>query len=576
MKKISGKKIIIFITILTISIGFLTGVVKTSADDTKECQVVSAAFDAGSIPPGITWGETFTISGKKGRYNYFPDYYPPAPITINIKTQNCAGRALFVDIFSDFDGKRSPKALPIYNLPTWSKFHDTFAGKFVVPSNDELSIQLKTGEQGCSVIGGSPNCSNYIAAGPYPPYFDNSDGGGYIINPGDYYSDYTTIGGTDTGVPNGKIAYNCKGISCDSSEPWEYISDTSVQPKNTVTLENAGLTNVGDCKTSKDGNCYELYSGLTDIFGALGTKLTVVTQANDLGSFLNGLIAIAIGVAGIIAVLRIMYLGVIYMRSDKVTEKLSVRGAIIQTVGGFILLLLVYTILRTINPDLLNLTPRIDVQKLTTEQKTALSLGGVNTSDPNASVTQAQLDQATALYAKDTKYIASVYDPARDQQLPSAPAGLKLLITAQATQEGFFPGSYSYVDNNPGNIGTYILPSGKSCPADSSHKTSTLKGSVYCRTFYTTLEQGIQAQVDYDTKVATGNISPYKIGGANGYDGSLAKYLNLYEGGTTNTTMNGTNYLNFLINYFNQAGVTISGQTQVSQIINGTLPTQPT
>ena len=332
------------------------------------CQVTSATFDAGSTPPGLTWGQKITIKGVQ--YDYWPKYFPPSPLVINIATQNCAGKRIFVQLFSDFDNStHAPQRLKIEGVPDdsdASNIGDGLGGamKFIVPSNEQFYINLKTGNTLCNTLGKSPDCSYYIGAGPVLPTMEEADDGSFNISPDDYYSKYSiTPNNGKVPISNGKIAYNCTldstGLTCANGYPWQYVSDTSDHSGNTnnVTLQGKGTT---DSCTGKTGDCYQLYGGLTDIFGALGTKLSSITQANDLGSFLNAIIAIAIGVAGVIAVLRIMYLGVIYMRSDKVTEKLSVRGAIIQTVGGFILLLLVYTILRTINPDLLNLVPNIN------------------------------------------------------------------------------------------------------------------------------------------------------------------------------------------------------------------------
>jgi hypothetical protein len=52
------------------------------------------------------------------------------------------------------------------------------------------------------------------------------------------------------------------------------------------------------------------------------------------------------------------------MSTDNVTTKGTARARIVSTVAGFVLLLSIYTLLRTINPDLLVVMPRIDAVTL--------------------------------------------------------------------------------------------------------------------------------------------------------------------------------------------------------------------
>jgi len=533
------------------------------------CQVTSATFN-----PGMTWGVKSIVDTEGGpdplKLNgtmqlYAPYFYPPASITINVVTQNCVGQKIYLRVYSDYDKGAQPEPELIDNLPPPSSDH--FTGIFVVPSSGQFSVKLQTGEASCSVSGGSPNCSDYIAAGPNLPRFtevntevDGDEYSEYVVTAGDYYSKYDQ---SDHSKPNtdGKIAYNCKGAYCSTGEDWKWNSDTSDHSANTnkITLQTNGTTNSGSCANDTSGDCYQLYDGLTGIFGSLGDKLTSFTQATSLGEFLNDIIAIIIGVAGVIAVVRIMYLGVVYMKSDNVTSKLTVRGAIIQTIGGFILLLLIYTILRTINPDLLNLTPSISTVKVTVipPSTTQPSPTGTDTSGADTATT-----------------VTNVYIPARDQQLPNAPLGLKVLITAHTLMEGFSPKTVTYVTNNPGNIGTQINNpnvqlSSVTCPSGlSSYQTYSGNGNNWgC---YPTLAQGIQGQANLAIAAASGTVSPYKVGGSNGYDGSLAEYLNLYEHGTTTADTNSTNYLNYFIKFFAQNGITVTGQTPLSQIVNGT------
>lgn len=108
-------------------------------------------------------------------------------------------------------------------------------------------------------------------------------------------------------------------------------------------------------------NCYTVFSGFAT---ALGNKFNQLQDADSLGAFINAIIALGIGAGGVLAVVMIMYEGFLYMKSDNVTTKGTARSRIVNTVIGFLLLLSIYTILRTINPQLLNLTPGIDASSL--------------------------------------------------------------------------------------------------------------------------------------------------------------------------------------------------------------------
>ena len=67
----------------------------------------------------------------------------------------------------------------------------------------------------------------------------------------------------------------------------------------------------------------------------------------------------------------------------------------------------------------------------------AATVGGIKLSDINA---------------KNQKYIHSEYLPAL-AKINNISRGVKLLMTAQAIQEGFYPGARAYRTKNPGNIG---------------------------------------------------------------------------------------------------------------------------
>ncbi len=89
----------------------------------------------------------------------------------------------------------------------------------------------------------------------------------------------------------------------------------------------------------------------------------ICTQQKGLCSFsevLNFVIKIAIGLAVVALVIRIMYQGFIYMTSDIPGVKLQAKGSIMDMALGLLIALGSWVILNTINPTLVNNTLSID------------------------------------------------------------------------------------------------------------------------------------------------------------------------------------------------------------------------
>src|SRR3989338_9953224 len=79
-------------------------------------------------------------------------------------------------------------------------------------------------------------------------------------------------------------------------------------------------------------------------------------SANSLPQYFNAIFRIALTIGGIIAVLRLVYAGFIYMRSTDNTETLKkARTIISDVIIGTLVLLGIYLILYQINPCMLNL-----------------------------------------------------------------------------------------------------------------------------------------------------------------------------------------------------------------------------
>lgn len=172
---------------------------------------------------------------------------------------------------------------------------------------------------------------------------------------------------------------------------------------------------------------------------------------------------------------------------------------------------------------------------------------------------------------KLSKHIISKYLPALDQVLPNGPKGLKLLVTIMANTEGFTPGSRSYRNNNPGNIGN---------TDDGKNKKLA------------TLEEGINLQVKHVKDMAEGKkktfpigkevtLPPYysreiaanaknyraKSGWTPGYKfkvtGQLDQFVKIYA---VAARVNNA-YLNNIISYYKDNGIAIKPESKIQDII---------
>ncbi len=342
------------------------------------CKVTSANFSppaldpnekytvpTGHIPPYEHAGETFDYYP-----NFFADTNQPV-VKINIATEGCANQPIFVSLV----GGHPSDSFVGYGLtipPLDNK-------KFTVPISNTLTIDLQAGETGCYQIG-TPHCLYYIIAGT-TPYSGTPDSSG-ILPLGDnlFYS---------KGKPKGKLAYNCSQDALVADfclQDWIYGSDTAVPDPTTVNLESNDTSSISpDCLDKTTGKaiegCYQLYGGLAEVLKGKFDGL------NSIGDFINAIIALAIGIAGIITVGMIMFDGFTYWKAGKTgneTDLGVVKGRIWKRLLGLLLLFTIYTILRTINPDLLNLTPRINLALLDFGEQGDGGVEPTTTSDENA------------------------------------------------------------------------------------------------------------------------------------------------------------------------------------------------
>jgi type IV secretory pathway VirB2 component (pilin) len=127
-----------------------------------------------------------------------------------------------------------------------------------------------------------------------------------------------------------------------------------------------------------------------------GDSQTIDTQKSDtnpcpFGNYLNILIKIFLGICAVLAVIMIVMGGIEYMTSDLASSKESGKKTITSAILGLLLALGAYLILKTINPELLNVClnnlPEVSVTvesgreyRLTETQAVDRSTGFVKTS----------------------------------------------------------------------------------------------------------------------------------------------------------------------------------------------------
>jgi len=136
---------------------------------------------------------------------------------------------------------------------------------------------------------------------------------------------------------------------------------------------NPGIQTLTSCDNNTE-DCYTLLEALPQK-QADGTykyikSFNTSASGSDqgIGGFLNFIFQIAIGIAGVIGVVMLTVFGFQYAAQDKNINTLAeLRNKITNVIFGILLLLGIFIILRTINPDLLIVEPDIEKQMLSIE-----------------------------------------------------------------------------------------------------------------------------------------------------------------------------------------------------------------
>jgi len=130
------------------------------------------------------------------------------------------------------------------------------------------------------------------------------------------------------------------------------------------------------------------YIPLAPLPGTLGTECfeasCEVGKTATLQTYLPGIFKLAIGIAGVLAVIEIIIGGLQYMSTDAIGGKSAGRERITAAIGGLLLALGAYIILNTISPNFVNLNIDIKPVNVTTVEtpKPGLPLCSTISSSP--------------------------------------------------------------------------------------------------------------------------------------------------------------------------------------------------
>lgn len=167
--------------------------------------------------------------------------------------------------------------------------------------------------------------------------------------------DFSTL----TSTPKQILRYSCDGdlkapgfSICEQDVTWKLLQQNSnigglmpIDPSNPCYDPNAANLRKADCQ--------ELLAPLPGFGDRVDENL-------GLGEYINTLLQMVIGFMGIIAVLMIIAAGVKYMTTENFGGKADAKATITNAFLGLLIAVSIFIILRTINPDLLNLDVGIE------------------------------------------------------------------------------------------------------------------------------------------------------------------------------------------------------------------------
>jgi len=149
-------------------------------------------------------------------------------------------------------------------------------------------------------------------------------------------------------------------VTAEDGSTWNYTVTVTVlasTPPPTCTSPQILDPTTNTCTTPNTKTTYTLLAPLPGLDGA---DQTIDTQKSDtnpcpFGKYLNIMIKLFFGIAGVLAVVMIVMGGIEYMTSELVSSKEAGKESIRNALLGLLLALGAWLILNTLNPDLLNI-----------------------------------------------------------------------------------------------------------------------------------------------------------------------------------------------------------------------------
>ncbi len=213
------------------------------------------------------------------------------------------------------------------------------------PSNVTFSTQT-TGVTGGVTF--NPSTCTTVATGSNwscsTSFSSSTSGGLFTINA----TSSNSRGETKTATTQVSVSPSCVSpyctINCTAPETFVNGKCTCVVPPNKL----------------EGGKCVApiLYNLLSPI--DKGITSFDPSQDNALSKYLNIMIRVAIGIAAVLAMVMIVMGGIEYMTSDLVSSKEEGKKRIRNALLGLVIALSAFLILNTINPELLNIEPKLD------------------------------------------------------------------------------------------------------------------------------------------------------------------------------------------------------------------------
>ena len=127
-----------------------------------------------------------------------------------------------------------------------------------------------------------------------------------------------------------------------------------------------------------------------------------LATSTDIKSYVQYMFNLLIAISAVAAIFMIVLGGFIYMTSDSLNGKSDGKEKIQHAVEGLLMVLCSYLILRTINPQFVNI-PNTLVATLTTKPKAGILSNILAGTDSQIGITQATLNNSALLYQQKTQ-----------------------------------------------------------------------------------------------------------------------------------------------------------------------------